>query len=158
MFQQRSPLTRDSSLSLIFGVTSETSSVFLVSASQHTTHRQMIFYRHSKTGLRAGLAGSNWVDDLLIVLPGICLQPSWKTCHTHQEKWYMAQLCICQETSPLPPRCSTSCSVPVSVHGRHAVYFPPDLHKDTDRYVQHDSQKPPLTHPYDGLFWDSLLF
>ena len=58
------------------------------------------FHRHLKTGLKAGLTGSNWVDELPIVLLGIRAR---KTCHLHQQKWYMARPSICQETSSLPP-------------------------------------------------------
>ena len=38
------------------------------------------------------------------------------------------------------------------MHGRHAVYLPPDLHTATHMYVRRDRHKPPLTRLYDGPF------
>ena len=59
------------------------------------------FHRHLKTGLKARLAGSNWVDDLPIVLLGIRATLKEDLSCTSADLVYGTTLSVCQETSSL---------------------------------------------------------
>ena len=74
-------------------------------ASQHTAHRQMVLWGGSTGTLKQAWkhiwqVETESMTSLLSVLE--FMQSSRKTCHVHQQKWYMARPSICQETSPLP--------------------------------------------------------
>ena len=120
------------------------------------------FHRHLKTGLKARLVGSNWVDDLPIVLLGILV-----TLNVPQHEWYVAGHSVrrpggffstpsIELPSSLVSRLRSSRQhlqfVPTGWHGRRAVYPPPNLHTATRMNVRCDSHKPPLTRLYDGPF------
>ena len=123
------------------------------------------FHRHLKTGLKARLAGSNWVADLPVVLLGIRTTLKEDLSCTSAEMVYSTTLRppgdffsapAIEDPTSFVSRLRSSMQhlqfVPTRWHGRHAVYLPPDLHTATHMYVRRDSHKPPLTRPYDGPF------
>ena len=123
------------------------------------------FHRHLNTGLKARLAGSNWVADLPVVLLGIRATLKEDLSCTSAEMVYGTTLHLpgdffsaptIKDPTSFVSRLWSSMQhlqfVPTRWHGRHAVYLPPDLHRATHMYVRRDSLKPPLTRPYDGPF------
>lgn len=116
------------------------------------------FHRHLKTGLKARLAGSNWVDDLPVVLLGICATLKEDLSCTSAELVYGTTLRLpgdfftaptIEDPSSFVSRLRSSMQhlqfVPTRWHGRRDVYLPHDLHTATHMYVRRDSHKPPLT-------------
>ena len=123
------------------------------------------FHRHLKTGLKARLAGSNWVDDLPIVLLGIRTTLKEDLSCTSAELVYGTTLRLpgdffsaptIEDPSSFLSRLRSSMQhlqfVPARWHGRRDVYLPPDLRTASHMYVRRDSHKPPLTRPYVGPF------
>ena len=123
------------------------------------------FHRHLKTGLKARLAGSNWVADLPVVLLEIRATLKEDLSCTSAEMVHGITLRLpgdffsaptIEDPTSFVSRLQSSMQhlqfVPTRWHRCHAVYLPPDLHTATHMYVRRDSHKPPLTRPHDGSF------
>ena len=106
------------------------------------------FHRHFKTGLKARLAGSNWVADLPVVLLGIHATLKEDLSCTSAEMVYGTTLHLpgdflsaptIEDPTSFVSRLRSSMQhlqfVPTRWHGRHAVYLPHDLHTATNMYV-----------------------
>ena len=123
------------------------------------------FHRHLKITLKARLTGSNWVDDLPVVLLGIRATLKEDLSCMSAELVYDTTLRLpgdffaaptIEDPSSFMSRLRSSMQhlqfVPMRWHGRRDHYLPPDLHTATHLYVRRDSHKPLLTLPYYGPF------
>ena len=123
------------------------------------------FHRHLKGGLKARLVGSNWVDELPIVLLGIRATLKEGLSCSSAELVYGTTLRlpgdffsdpVFVDPSSFISRFRQSMQsqqfVPTQWHGSPNTYLPPDLHSASHVYVRRDAHKPPLTRPYTGPF------
>ena len=123
------------------------------------------FHRHLKAGLKARLAGSNWINELPVVLLGIRASLKEGLSCTSAELVYGTTLRLPRDffSNPVVEDPSSFVSrlhhsvqrqqfIPTQWHGSPSTYLPPDLHTASHVYVWCDAYKPPLTHPYDGPF------
>ena len=123
------------------------------------------FHRHLKGGLKARLVGSNWVDELPIVLLGIRATLKEGLSCSSAELVYGTTLRLPGDffsgpvfvdpssfISRLRQSMQSQQFVPTQWHGSPNTYLPPDLHSASHVYVRRDAHKPPLTRPYTGPF------
>ena len=123
------------------------------------------FHRSFKDGLRARLAGANWVSDLPIVLLGIRTSLKEDLSCTAAEIAYGSTLRLPGDffSAPTPMDPSSFVSklrhtmqsqqfIPTGSHGSPKSYMPRDLHQASHVYVRRDSYRRPLTRPYTGPF------
>ena len=111
------------------------------------------FHRHLKGGLKARLAGPNWVDELPIVLLGIrtslkegldCSSAEFFTKSTPEDPAsFLTRLRHSMQRQQF---------VPTQWHGSTSTHLPADLRSASHAYVRRDGYKPPLTRPYAGPF------
>ena len=123
------------------------------------------FHQSFKDGLRARLAGANWLSDLPIVLLGIRTSLKEDLSCTAAEMVYGSRLRLPDDflSAPTPMDPSSFVSklrhtmqsqqfIPTGSHGSPKSYVPRDLHQASHVYVRRDGYRRPLTRPYTGPF------
>ena len=123
------------------------------------------FHRSFEDGLRARLAGANWVSDLPIVLLGIRISLKEDLSCTAAEMVHGSTLRLPGDffSAPTPMDPSSFVSklrhtmqsqqlIPTGSHGSPKSYVPRDLHQASHVYVRRDGYRRPLTRPYTVIY------
>ena len=124
------------------------------------------FHRHLKEGLKARLTGSNWADELPIVLLGV--RSSFKedlSCTSAELVYgttlrlpgdFFSPLSSVEDPSSFVERLRRSMQkqrfLPSKWHGSTHSFVPAGLNSASHVFVRRDAHKPPLTRPYTGPF------
>ena len=123
------------------------------------------FHRHFKEGLKARMAGNNWINELPIVLLGIRTTLKEDLSCSSADLVYGTTLRLPGDfftaptvmdptsfVSQLRHTMQSQQFIPTTWHVSDKSYVPPDLHSASHVYVRHDGYKPPLSRPYKGPF------